>query len=224
MKNASSLLLAAALLSAVSCGNDSSSKSKPKKLPNNPITTTEGTYRATFAPLNAHLGGDVDGTATVVVKGDTFTAKVMVNGAAGSMNHGQSIHVASECPTLSSDMNNDGVVDAAEGKASYGAVMVPLNYALENGNTVYPMADFAGNYSFVKEVSLNSMMEKLKLNAGLNVENKVVVIYGVAATAEVPETAAVIDGQTRQASLPVACGSFVKIADEGSDTNGGKEE
>ena len=223
MKNASSLLIAA-LLSVVSCGNDSSSKNKPTKQPNNPITQNEGTYRATLAPINSHLGGDVGGTATVVVKGDTFTAKVMVNGAAGSMNHTQSIHVASECPTLSSDMNKDGVVDAAEGTASYGAVMVPLNYALENGNNVYPMADFAGNYAFVKEVSLNSMMEKLKLNTGLNFENKVVVVYGIAANADVPETAVAVDGLTKNSSLPVACGSFVKISDEGTDSNGGKEE
>ena len=225
MKNASSLLLAAALLTVVSCGNNRSSKKLPTKQPVNPITKSEGTYRATFAPINGHLGDDVEGTATVVVKGDTFTAKVTANNTAASMVHTQSIHVASECPTLSSDANKDGVVDAAEGKASYGAVMVPLNHTLEVGNTVYPMADFTGNYFYRNEVALNTMMEKLKLNEGLNFENKVIVIYGVAANAVVPETVAAVDGVTIHSSLPVACGSFAKIADEeGTNTNGGKEE
>lgn len=240
MKNVTTtIVLASALLSVAACGNKDSSSS-PKKSGTDNLIIKEGHYQATFASLNSHVAGDVTGTAMVKVKGDAMTFEVKVNGAPAQIMHAQSIHVSSECPTLAADANNDGVIDGVEGQKSYGAVVVPLDNNLKTQvekDAKFPSADFSGNYFYRQNVSMMEMMTDLtakdndltdnvvKIKSALNLEGRQIVIYGVPASADLPESAAGINGQTKFASLPIACGSFVKIAvDEGPTSSGGKEE
>lgn len=238
MKNVTTLFLGASLLTLAACGNNDSSSSKKQQT--NMLLAEDGHYQATLSPINAHLAGDVTGTALVKVKGDTMTFEVKVNGAPAQIVHAQHIHVASECPTLSSDTNKDGVIDAVEAQKSYGPIIIPLDNDLRTQlekETKFPTADFSGNYFYRQNVSMVEMLKDLtrkddtlpshmvKLKSNFGLEGRQIVIYGVAASAAIPDSAATLNGQAKHSSLPIACGSFVKIAvNEGTNTNGGKEE
>lgn len=238
MKTVSTVVLATALCSLVACGNKDSSSSNKKTI--NTFKTEEGRYQATLSSLNEHVAGDVSGTATVRVKGDSMTFEVKVNGAPSQIVHAQHIHVASECPTLSSDTNKDGVIDAVEGAKSYGSIVIPLDNDLRTQiekDAKFPTADFSGNYFYRQNVSMVTLMNDLmakdldtsdnvvKMKNGMNLVGRQIVIYGVPKSAALPETAASLNGQSAHSALPIACGSFIKVAaDEGTNTSGGKEE
>ena len=150
MKNVSSILLGATLLSIVACGNEN--KNNSGSASKSMLLTEAGHYQATLAPINAHLAGDVSGTALVKVKGDSFIVQVKVNGSPAQIVHAQNIHIADSCPTLASDVNKDGVIDAVEGFKSYGPIIIPLDNDLKTQvekNAKFPSADFSGNYFFV---------------------------------------------------------------------------
>jgi hypothetical protein len=237
MKNASNFLLCATLLSAVACGNNNDSKSVP--VSQNLLLSQAGHYQATLSPINAHLAGDVTGSALVKVKGDNLTVEVKVNGSPAQISHGQSIHIADACPTLSSDINKDGVIDGVEGQKSYGPVIIPLDSDLKTQiekDIRFPTSDFSGNYYYRQQASISEMMKDLtgkdldmtdnliKIKSSLGLAGRQVVIYGVASDVAIPESVNAINGQTKSASLPIACGTLIKIAvDEGTNSNGGKD-
>lgn len=237
MKNASNFLLCATLLSAVACGNNNNSKSSP--VSQNLLLSQEGHYQATLSPINAHLAGDVAGAALVKVKGDTLTVEVKVNGSPAQISHRQSIHVADSCPALSSDINKDGVIDGVEGQKRYGPAIIPLDSDLRTQiekDIRFPTSDFSGNYFYRQQVNISEMMKDLtakdfdtsdnitKLKSGLGLAGRQVVIYGVADDIIMPSSVSAPKGQTKSASLPIACGTLIKIAvDEGTNSNGGKD-
>jgi hypothetical protein len=237
MKNASNFLLCATLLSAVACGNNNDSKSVP--VSQNLLLSQAGHYQATLSPINAHLAGDVTGSALVKVKGDNLTVEVKVNGSPAQISHSQSIHIADACPTLSSDINKDGVIDGVEGQKSYGPVIIPLDSDLKTQiekDIRFPTSDFSGNYYYRQQASISEMMKDLtgkdldmtdnliKIKSSLGLAGRQVVIYGVASDVAIPESVNAINGQTKSASLPIACGTLIKIAvDEGTNSNGGKD-
>ena len=237
MKNASNFLLCATLLSVVACGNNNDSKSAP--VSQNLLLTQAGHYQATLSPLNAHLAGDVAGSALVKVKGDSLSVEVKVNGSPAQISHGQSIHIADSCPTLSSDTNKDGVIDGVEGQKSYGPVIIPLDSDIRTQiekDIRFPTSDFSGNYYYRQQASISEMMKDLtakdfdtsdnlvKIRSSLGLTGRQVVIYGVANDVAIPSSVSAINGQTKSASLPIACGTLIKIAvNEGTNSNGGKD-
>jgi hypothetical protein len=237
MKNASSILLGATLLSIVACGNGIKKNSGASS--KNMLLTEAGHYQATLTPINAHLAGDVTGTALLKVKDDSLTVEVKVNGSPAQIIHAQNVHIADSCPTLASDVNKDGVIDAVEGQKSYGPVIIPLDFDLKTQTekvSKFPTADFTGNYYYQQNVSLAEMMKDLtnkdhnmndniiKIQSNLGLAGRQIVIYGVAANTELPATVQTLTDQNRHSSLPIACGSLTKIAvDEGTNTNGGKD-
>ena len=238
MKNVSTIFLGATLLSVAACGNNSGNSAAPST--SNPLLAEAGHYEAKLSPLNAHLGGDASGTALVKVRGDDFTVEVKVNGSTAQIPHGQSIHISDSCPTLASDVNKDGIIDAVEGIKSYGAAIIPLDGDLKvqvENNQKFPTSDFSGNYFYHQAVSLIEMMKDLftkdadtqdhvvKLKSNMGLAGRQVVIYGVASDVALPETVAALGTESKNSSLPIACGSLVKIAvtDEGPNTNGGKD-
>lgn len=237
MKNASNFLLCATLLSAVACGNNNDSKSVP--VSQNLLLSQAGHYQATLSPINAHLAGDVTGSALVKVKGDSLTVEVKVNGSPAQITHGQSIHIADSCPTLSSDTNKDGVIDGVEGQKSYGPVIIPLDSDIRTQiekDIRFPTSDFSGNYYYRQHAAISEMMKDLtgkdfdtsdnliKIKSSLGLAGRQVVIYGVASDVAIPSSVNAVKGQTKSASLPIACGTLIKIAvNEGTNSNGGKD-
>lgn len=237
MRKLSTLALTASFFTVVACGNQNANKSAPAT--QNLLITESGHYEAKLAPLNSHLAGDVSGSALIKVRGDEFTAEVKVDGSAAQINHAQSIHIADVCPTLAADINKDGVIDAIEGQHEYGPAIIPLDNDLRTQvekDAKYPSADFSGNYYYRQNVSMLEMLKDLttkdndpsdsvvKLRSNLGLAGRQIVIYGVAETAELPESVASVNGQSKHASLPIACGSLVKIAvDEEDTSSGGKD-
>jgi hypothetical protein len=235
MKNVSLILLGATLISTVACGNKSTSSNPATR---SMLLTEEGKYQAALSPINAHVAGDVSGEAIIRVKGDNFAVEVKVNGSPAQIVHTQNIHVADECPTLASDVNKDGIIDGVEGLKSYGAAVIPLDNQLKTqleSDTLFPSADFSGNYYYRQNVSMMEMMTDLtkkdedlkdsliKLKSSLGIAGRQIVIYGVAADAALPESVASFTGQTKQASLPIACATFSKVASDDESSSGGKE-
>lgn len=237
MRKLSTLAITASFLTVVACGNQNSNKPAPAS--QNLLLTEAGHYEAKLSPINSHLGGEVSGSALIKVKGDDFSVEVKVDGTAGQILHAQAIHVADVCPTLSSDMNKDGIIDAVEGQKSYGPSIIPLDMDLKTQiekETKYPTSDFSGNYYYRQSVSMLEMLKDLttkdmdlsdnvvKLKSSLGLAGRQVVIYGVPESVELPETVQSLNGQSSHASLPIACGSLVKIAvDEGTSSSGGKD-
>lgn len=234
MKNASKLIMLATLLSAVACGNNHSSKSAPSS--QSMLLSQAGHYQATLSPINAHLAGDVAGSALVKIKDDNFTVEVKVNGAPAQIAHGQSIHIADSCPTLSSDINKDGVIDALEGMKNFGPVIIPLDSDIRTQiekDVRFPKSDFSGNYFYRQSAAISEMMMDLtskdlntndnlvKIKSTLGLEGRQVVIYGVVEDLVIPESVAAFKGQTKNASLPIACGTLIKIAVEDDVTSDG---
>lgn len=216
-----SLILGVSLLTLASCGkNDSSARPKAS-----PFQSETSYYKATLTPVNAHLAGDLTGDVTLKVKGGYFTAQVRVNGAPAQIMHVQNIHVGDSCPTLAADVNKDGIIDGVEGAAEYAEVLIPLDSDLANQalESVFPTADFAGNYFYGQTISTEVLMQKIKAK-NLNMVGKQIVIFGVPAETTLVESVAANYGLTPHASLPIACGSFVKIdALEEGNSNGRKD-
>ena len=238
MKNCTNVILGTALLSLYSCGmnGDHSNSFTSKSL----FTTEKGFYEAKLLPINSHLAGDVGGSALLKLKDDQLMVEVKVNGAPSQMMHGQKIHLSDECPTLVSDTNKDGVIDAAEGMKSYGPAVIPLDFELKTQfekEVKFPVTDFSGDYYYQQTVSVLEMMKDLakvdenlsdgtvKIKSRFDLEGKQVVIYGVDETVSLPDSVAALDGDSRQSSLPIACGTLIKIAvpDDENTTNGGKD-
>lgn len=235
MKNVSVILLGASLLSAVACGNKSTSSSPSST---SMLLTEEGKYLAILSPLNSHVAGETSGEAIIRVKGDDFAAEVKINGTPAQIVHRQNIHVSEICPTLSSDMNKDGIIDAVEGLKSYGQAVIPLDNQLTTqveSNSRFPKADFSGNYYYRQNVSMMEMMIDLtkkdfdskdnliKLKSSLGIAGRQIVIYGAAEDANLPESVATLSGQTKHASLPIACGTFLKVASDDNSSSGSKD-
>ena len=238
MKYVSSILMTSALICLVACGNEQTKSSHPSS--QSFLLSEAGQYEATLSPMNEHLAGSVEGKARVRIKGDDITFEVKVSGTRGSIKHAQYIHVAEACPTLASDENKDGIIDAQEGMKSFGPAVIPLDTMLRTqseGDSTFPASDFSGDYYYRQSVTMAELMfdltakdpdpkdHMIKLRSSLGLAGRQVVIYGVADAAELPESVRAFHGKTKQASLPIACGSFVKIAadDEGSSSNGGKD-
>jgi hypothetical protein len=72
----------------------------------------------------------------------------------------------------------------------------------------------------------NDLSDNLvKINSGLGLAGRQVVIYGIPADVQLPESVSAANGQTKHSSLPIACGSLIKIAvEEGTNSNGGKDK
>lgn len=238
MKNLVSLVSCAALFGLASCGNQNggSSQSTTRNL----LEAGAGQYEATLIPLNAHLAGDSAGRAVVKVLGDEFQVEVSVSGSHAQTSHPQRIHIMDSCPTLSSDTNKDGVIDAVEGNLAYGPALIPLDgdLSVQKENEVkYPVSDFSGNYFYRQQTSMKDMLSDLmakdgdindnlvKLTSRLSLAGRQVVIYGTDQATSIPETVATINGEDKHSSLPIACGTLVKVdvPEDGSDTDGGKD-
>jgi hypothetical protein len=238
MKNCTTVILGTALFTLCSCGmnGDNANSFTSRSL----FSTERGFYEAKLSPLNSHLAGDVGGSALLKLKDNLLSVEVKVNGASAQLMHGQKIHLADECPTLVADTNKDGIIDALEGMKSYGPAVIPLDQQLETQfekETKFPVADFSGDYYYQQSVSILEMMKDLakndenpedstvKIKSRFDLEGKQVVVYGIDPLVALPESVSTLDGESKHSTLPIACGTLIKIAvpDEENTSNGGKD-
>jgi hypothetical protein len=224
-----SFVLAASMLTLIACGKESNKSRKQilEPLAREESQVVKGTFRANLRSMNSSVAGSTQGTATFIVKDNQFHVEVKVNGASANTTHVQYVHTGSACPTSLADTNIDGVIDAKEGMTSFGNALLALDGDISShtlGAEAFPVSNSNGNYYYSEFASLHSLVDELKsmgsLKSGhdLNLAGKQVVIYGVSSNVELPSTVAAPHG-TAHASVPVACGEIVRIAEE-NDTHG----
>lgn len=175
--------------------------------------TADDVYKVTFKALNAEAGyRTVKGIANLRVRNDKLTVQVNANGLQPGMLHPQHIHAAGSCPSTSADANNDGFIDVVEGVPSYGGIFVPLDADLADLSfqTSFPNpSNKAGAITYKESVSVS----ELESAAGedLNLEGRHLVIHGVSAETDLPETVQSLGGLPANLTLPIACGEVVKV-------------
>jgi len=126
--------------------------------------------------------------------------------------HMQNIHLGTQCPTVANDANKDGFVDYNETLKVTKQVFVALDSSLNSeagGADTYPK----GNFTYFQTASVKSMMNELEQKS-LNLEGKVIIVTGAAANRALPATVSTIPGQTRELSIPIACGVIERMPED----------
>ena len=193
------------LLALTSCGakKDSTPVSQVQEL-----ETAQGSFKAILRPYNFNLAGWIpSGMADIKIEGDQIEIKSWLDDSANVM-HRQNIHLGSRCPGVDDDINHDGFVDFNESKKVAKEVFLPLvqdldSLSLDENN--YPI----GNFSYYATASVRSLSQKLKQN--LNFAGKVIIVTGVASNRGLPITVSQENNQTRESSIPIACGVIERM-------------
>lgn len=225
-----SLVLGGTLLLAVSCGNDD--KKKAGTLPMTPQAARapeKGVFRASLRSINQNVAGNINGTATITINNGEFYVQMDINNTPANIAHAQYIHALENCPTEDNDLNKDGYIDAVEAGSTYGQYLIPLDGDLKTQameTPMFPVADRNGSYVYRDWANIDELMADLRsrdVSPGmvklgeaetLNLGKRSVVIYGVSADTELPETVATTPNANKHVTFPIACGSIVKISDD----------
>jgi hypothetical protein len=242
------------LLLTSACGNKNSSSTSPMSKPQSPqhpikpgevavkpISKEEisGQYLAVFKAVNPLLNEKVKGAMTFSKEGNEIIADVRLAKAFPKMVFAQALREGTECPEMSSDRNGDGLVDALEGEAVYGKILIPLDADLNTQASmarVYPLADEYGSYIYSKVASFESFLRDLKeedpsseddyvklaKNERLELEGKVVVIQGVPKDFILPESAQSTSGLSNHLTIPIACGKLKKVQETPGERYGNR--
>ncbi len=195
------------------------------------VACGEGTkrYVAVLSPLNTQVGGNPVGTAEFIIDGDTLAARVDAVGLDPVM-HPQYIYSSNVCPGAAADVNGDGFIDAIEGSASYGKVLVPLDGDLTQqaaGAEAFPSGE---GYRYVREVKVEQLLADVRTQepnpeepvrkldeslpedtvaGGLSLGTRTFVLHGV--SADLPGTVASLGDAPASRTLPIACGNIVRV-------------
>jgi hypothetical protein len=178
--------------------------------------------RAVLTALNVQVSSAV-ASAQFPLSTDEFGARVSA-ASMDNVTHIQAVYTGRACPTLADDTNDDGFIDAVEGRAVYGDILIPLDNDLTSqlGGNVFPAGsayEYFRTAPFITllndlrlaDPNLNDLFVKLALGVDLALAGRAVVIHGTAAA--LPNTVRTIGNLTRQESLPIACGVILGVAD-----------
>lgn len=228
MKKINHIVPVLCVLAFTSCGGSGGggggSTAAGNDHPPQQMQVTEGTYKAILRPYNFTVAGWIpNGMADIKIVGDQVEIKSWLDDSS-SVVHMQNIHLGTQCPTSANDLNSDGFVDFNETVAVTNKILVPLDSDLNSqsgGANVYPK----GNFAYVQTASLENMMTDLKqqdldrndftakldASQGLNLEGKVIIVTGTAANRALPATVSTVNNQTRELSIPIACGIIERM-------------
>ena len=187
-----------------------------------------GDIKVYVAQLFGANGTGATGTARFVIDGDQFQATVDGQGLDPGIKHAMHIHAGATCPTLADDKNGDGFVDAQEGAAADGGILIPLDGDLNSqnaGQNFTPTASADGTVFFAGSGRYSTMQQDLRGNGAISpatgltrlrdgedlaLETRTVEIHGINQT--LPNTVAGLDGLKNNEALTVACGTIVQIS------------
>lgn len=184
-------------------------------------------YESNLNPLNTQAGL-YTGTFKVTINDNQFWARMFFQGPYTGHSSLQYIHVGSRCPTMDDDTNGDGFLDFDEAHDVLGDILIPLDSILETqlrGLNKFPKLKQKNSYFYSEATNYSRMiadlkaedifpvdrMTKLQNNEALDLERRIVVVYGVSDARSLPSTVSSYDGLPPQASLPVACGEIKEI-------------
>lgn len=217
-----SLIVLTGLL--VSCGGSSGGGSNGATAQNQEsLEDAQGLYLASLRPLNTHLSGFIpSGQTEIVIKNNTFEVVSVLDDAA-SVTHRHNIHKGARCPDMRDDQNGDGYVDVNEALSVVGEIIIPLDSDLQTQTAgAFPRGSamtYAKSTSIdllmrdLREVDLDPSDHVVKLNDGeaFSLEGKVVLIHGASGFVNLPDSVATLPRETKQGSMPIACGILRKI-------------
>lgn len=204
------------LSTLISCGDDSSSNSSEFERENEDIPepeTIQKIYRADLRAVNPSIADGLKGQVLIRLEGDTFEANVAVQDVPGVF-HPQHIRTGKSCPGLEADINGDRLIDFNESQIVTGPVYIPLDNDLNNvvaDSAEYPNGGFVGAYLYREETTRKQIVSELGAESGLDLENRVVMIFGVELDQILPPTVPSPDGRPPQETFPLACGELTKV-------------
>lgn len=216
-----------ALLLTTACGKKESHSSSTGQ--QSETLEDAGLYRSVLTAVNHGIGGnESEGAVTLKVTDTNFEVKIGMDKAPGGAQHAQYIYAVDRCPKMENDLNNDGVIDIAEGFADAKHILLPLDGDLNNrnGGSLFPRSNSQGYYTYSRVASLNNMLENLRdpvasesyltLSEGdkLNLEGKILVVMGVPNNTVIPDSFRGLEGQKSSSSVPIACGEIKRIMNE----------
>lgn len=191
------------LIVFVGCGKNQSLRDSKKHVEVSQ-NMLDGNYRAILRPINFYVNGFFAyGNAELNLKKNTLTVVTYLDDDA-PVTHLQSIHKGKRCPSLSDDINQDGVIDIKEAYAVTGEVLVPLDGDLsshEEGSGVYPKGS---SFTYKRNVYFSDLMREIGRNISL--ESRVVMIHGTAVKSFIPLTAQTMLNIPVHLSIPIVCG------------------
>lgn len=184
----------------------------------------QGNYIARFTTLNSHINGTVPGSVTLSRNKDRVMVFLRLFAGYPKAWHQQKIYEGTRCPTLADDTNGDGFIDILEAEAVLGKMLIPLDADISSqrsGRNFYPLGDPSGSYYYERTTSFSRLFRDLKdiknqteeykklgPDEGFSIEGKAVLVQGVSAEVEFPET---VQSQTRYKpfqTIPITCGIF----------------
>jgi hypothetical protein len=138
-------------------------------------------YGATLNPLNHATGS---GMLTLTLNGDTATINEHWSGLAAKFSgaaypHVQHIHIGAmgQCPPMSADKNNDGVVSTTEGAPLYGSIGTTLSVKGDTSpaaGTNIKIAPGGASTDYSRTITLDS-----KTVASIKDGTAVIVVHGL---------------------------------------------
>lgn len=231
------LLLISAALNFTSCADNSDDDDNVQTETTNEDNDgndeeddTEATknYIGIFSPINDQVTEDFLGRVNIEEDEDIRFQVDILNISQDEITHPQYVHMASRCPSLDrDDLNEDGFIDFSEAQAASGKMLMAIDSDLKNlSEEDFPMSDTAGGYFYDESSTtqdlLNALREplenpesslfaRLEEDEELELNQRVIIIYGVGADVELPETIATRPNATAQESLPVACSEIEEV-------------
>lgn len=229
------ILIAFLILTLQSCQpKKGADKEKPKEIETTtPISiniddSIDGQYLGVFETVNPKVTNRITGAFTFSREKelDEVVGDVRITNAGVNVLHSQNVRIGHRCPTMADDLNNDGIIDAVEGEAVYGAILFPLDgdisgQASHDGE--FPVGDIYGNYIYSRVAVFTDFMKDLRAEPRfddykklgpeepLMIEGRAVVIHGYDETAELPLSVSTIGRLSAIHTIPIACAVISKV-------------
>ncbi|MBA2406234.1 MAG: hypothetical protein H0V66_15770 [Bdellovibrionales bacterium] len=208
------ILALVALLSLAACGGGGGSGGSGKENPQRElIEATPGTYYTVLRPVNIQSNGFIPyGAATFTLKDDQLQVSVSMDDDQ-AVNHRQTLHLGSRCPTAADDTNGDNFIDYNEAMAVVSEVLMPLDADLNSqaaGSEIYPRGR---SMTYSKSALLSNINADLMQTMGKKIGfiGRVILIHGTSANSVFPSSLASHNNEPAHLSLPVVCGVLEKI-------------
>jgi hypothetical protein len=175
-------------------------------------------YTVIFTELN---GSGVSGDATLTLSDeddllteddDLFLIEIDAIGL-DDVVHPQHIHAAAACPTDAQDTNDDNFIDVVEGVPVYGEIVVPLDdMLLDAESNDFPQGNVI---TYAESADLDDFAATYDaFDTGLDLESRTIVLHGVDADTDLPETVQSLGDLPATTTLPVACGTVNLVVND----------
>jgi hypothetical protein len=173
----------------------------------------EGNYRGVLRPLNNHLSGYLPtGVAEVKTGNGKIKISTILDDDAKVL-HIQSLFSGTKCPSITDDLNQDGIIDFDESRLVIGELLIHLDGQIDGKITTDGRYPWGSGFTYEKSGKIKSIEDDIKSRAEvrLMLRNRVVMIYGVSKDTPLPESIAKPIEISKESSIPVVCGILEKI-------------